>query len=157
MRARRHLSSAASRPNLSSQSDCRSAYRRVGVLNLLADLKSRGLSIPFITHDLSLGYYISEQAVILYRGRVAEMGLTERNYQHPQHPYTRMLMSSVSRLDKKWEEVELELKAKQSRFTSGCVYHERCPEAAAECQREAPPLVEVEANHSVACIRYGTA
>nr|HID12674.1 ABC transporter ATP-binding protein [Anaerolineae bacterium] len=43
------------------------ASRRIDVLNLLADLKARGLSILFITHDLSLGYYISERAVILYR------------------------------------------------------------------------------------------
>jgi len=40
--------------------------------------KSRGLSILFITHDLSLGYYISERAVLLYRGRVVEMGSTQK-------------------------------------------------------------------------------
>jgi len=54
---------------------------------LLADLKSRGLSILFITHDLSLGYHISERAVILYRGYVVEMGATEELYDNPLHPY----------------------------------------------------------------------
>ena len=105
------------------------ASRRIDVLNLLADLKARGLSILFITHDLSLSYYISERAVILYRGCVAEMGTTERIYDNPLHPYTRMLMASVPRLDKKWEEIETELKGKQSELTSGCVYYERCPVA----------------------------
>ena len=57
----------------------------------------------FITHDLSLGYYISERAVILYRGCVAEMGKTEKIYNNPLHPYTQMLMNSVPRLDKHWE------------------------------------------------------
>ena len=59
------------------------ASTRIDVLNLLADLKSRGLSILFITHDLSLGYYISERAVILYRGCVAEMGATECIFDNP--------------------------------------------------------------------------
>jgi peptide/nickel transport system ATP-binding protein len=132
------------------------ASRRIDVLNLLADLKSRGLSILFITHDLSLGYYISERAVILYRGCVAEMGATEKIYFKPLHPYTRMLMASVSRLDKKWEKVDIELKEKQSELTSGCVYYARCPIAdkALGCDKRRPPLSEVESDHFVACFRY---
>jgi peptide/nickel transport system ATP-binding protein len=131
------------------------ASTRVDVLNLLVDLKSRGLSILFITHDLSLGYYISEKAVILYRGYVVEMGFTEKIYYDPYHPYTKMLMASVPRLDKKWEEVEVELKAKQMETTFGCVYYERCrvPNKDAGCARNKPPLVEVERDHFVACSR----
>ena len=52
------------------------ASTRMEVLNLLADLKSRGLSILFITHDLSLGYYISDKSVILYKGCIVERGST---------------------------------------------------------------------------------
>lgn len=128
------------------------ASTRIDVLNLLADLKSRGLSILFITHDLSLGYYISEKAVILYRGRVAEMGSTEKIYDNPLHPYTKMLMASVPRLDKKWEEVEVDvaLEAKESELPAGCVYYDRCPVAFDKCAEE-PPLIEVEDDHFVAC------
>ncbi len=129
------------------------ASTRIDVLNLLADLKARGLSILFITHDLSLGYYISERAVILYRGCVAEMGATDKIYENPLHPYTQMLMASVPRLDRKWEEVEVELKAKPAELTRGCVYYERCPQADERCRRERPTLVEVEDGHSVACFR----
>jgi peptide/nickel transport system ATP-binding protein len=129
------------------------ASTRIDVLNLLADLKSRGLSILFITHDLSLGYYISERAVILYRGCVVEMGSTDRIFNHSLHPYTKMLMASVPRLDKKWEDVEVDLKGKQSELTSGCVYYERCPLAAKDesCARDRPALIEVERDHFVAC------
>jgi len=129
------------------------ASTRIDVLNLLADLKSRGLSVLFITHDLSLGYYISERAVILYRGCIMEMGATEKIYFNPLHPYTRMLMASVPRLDKKWEEAEVDLKAKQSQLTGGCVYYERCPVAGkdAGCARDRPALIEVEPDHFVAC------
>jgi len=129
------------------------ASTRVDVLNLLVELKSRGLSILFITHDLSLGYYISERAIILYRGCIVEMGATEKIYFNPVHPYTQMLMSSVPRLDKKWERVEMELKAKQTELTGGCVYYERCksPYKCEKCALERPRLREFEPEHFVAC------
>lgn len=128
------------------------ASTRIDVLNLLADLKSRGLSILFITHDLSLGYYISEQAVILYRGCVVEKGLTGKIYHDSLHPYTKMLMASVPRLDKKWEKIEIELKAQQTELAGGCVYYDRCPVANERCKKE-PPVIEIEKGHSVACWR----
>jgi peptide/nickel transport system ATP-binding protein len=134
------------------------ASTRIDVLNLLADLKARGLSILFITHDLSLGYYISERAVILYRGAVVEMGAAEKVFDSPLHPYTRMLMASVPRLDKKWEEVDAELKAKQLAFAKGCVYCDRCPAAdkGLGCYDRTPLLLETQPEHSVACFRHGT-
>jgi peptide/nickel transport system ATP-binding protein len=133
------------------------ASTRVGVLNLLAELKSRGLSILFITHDLSLGYYISQKSVILYRGCVVEMGPTEQVYHHPLHPYTKMLMACVPRLGMKWECGEIEvtnLKAKQSELPSSCVYYDRCSLADNNlgCSKS-PRLVEMEPGHSVACWR----
>lgn len=132
------------------------ASTRIDVLNLLADLKqTQGLSILFITHDLSLGYYISEQAVILYRGNVVERGPIENVFGNPFHPYTQMLMASVPRLDRKWEETETELKARQAALTGGCVYYERCPFSGKNenCRDSKPELVEVEPGHFLACYR----
>jgi peptide/nickel transport system ATP-binding protein len=128
------------------------ASTRIDVLNLLADLKARGLSILFITHDLSLAYYISERAVILYRGCVVEMGSTGRIFDNPIHPYTRMLMASVPRVDKKWGEAEAELDIKHPMAPGGCVYFERCSGAADDCCTR-PRLVEAEHDHLVACCR----
>ena len=65
-----------------------------------------------------------------------------------------MLMASIPRLDKKWEEVEVELKATQSELTSGCVYYDRCPLADKDCARGRPALLETERDHFVACFRY---
>ncbi len=129
------------------------ASTRIDVLNLLADLKSRGLGILFITHDLSLANYISDRTVILYRGCMAEMGVTVKIFNHPSHPYTKMLMASVPRLDRKWEEAgsDVERKAQQFALTKGCVYYERCPLADEHCAQERPTLVEVEPEHFVAC------
>jgi ABC-type oligopeptide transport system ATPase subunit len=79
------------------------ASTRIDVLNLLGELKARGLGILFITHDLSLGNYISDRTVILRRGRIVEMGTTERVFGNPLHPYTRMLLASVPHLHSKWD------------------------------------------------------
>jgi len=132
------------------------ASTRVDVLNLLVELKSRGLSILFITHDLSLGYYISERAIILYRGTIVEMGETDKIYYRPLHPYTKMLMASVPRLDKKWEEVKIELRGKKSEATVGCVYYDRCKatDKKKSCMIKRPELVEAESGHFVACDCY---
>jgi len=83
------------------------ASTRVDVLNLLGDLKSRGLAILFITHDLSLGNYISDTTMILRRGAVVEMGATERVFGNPLHPYTQSLVASVPQLHRKWKDLEL--------------------------------------------------
>jgi peptide/nickel transport system ATP-binding protein len=78
------------------------ASTRIDVLNLLGDLKHRGLGVLFITHDLSLGNYISDRIVILRRGEIVELGATEKVFGDPQHAYTKMLISSVPQLHTKW-------------------------------------------------------
>ena len=68
------------------------ASTRMGILNLLADIcQSTGMSVLFITHDLALGYYISDYTMIMHRGRLVEQKATAEVYHNPIHPYTRML------------------------------------------------------------------
>ena len=82
------------------------ASTRIDVLNLLGDLRSRGLGVLFITHDLALGNYISDRTVILRRGRVVEMGSTPKVFAKPAHPYTRMLLGAVPQLSARWESTD---------------------------------------------------
>ncbi len=132
------------------------ASTRIDVLNLLADLKKRGLSILFITHDLSLGYYISEHSVILYKGMVVEFGSTDKIYANPKHPYTQMLMASIPHMDKKWSQKSGDLTGNAEYSLEGCAYFPRCPLSGKgeQCLAEVPPLVEVEPEHKVACCCY---
>jgi len=129
------------------------ASTRIDVLNLLADLKKYGLSILFITHDLSLGYYISDRSVILYKGTVVEFGATGKIYAKPLHPYTQMLMASIPHLDKKWTQIRGELGGKTNGSLEGCAYYERCPlpGKGQQCLASVPPLGEIEPDHMVAC------
>ncbi|GAA1458720.1 ABC transporter ATP-binding protein [Nocardiopsis exhalans] len=87
------------------------ASTRIDVLNLLGDLKERGLGILFVTHDLSLGNYVSDKSVILRKGAIAEMGPTRRVFENPLHPYSRHLLSCVPQLHRTWAEVDAELAA----------------------------------------------
>jgi ABC-type oligopeptide transport system ATPase subunit len=79
------------------------ASTRIDVLNILGDLKQRGLGVLFITHDLALGNYVSDRVVIMQRGRIVEMGPTPKVFAAPAHPYTRMLLTCVPQLTSKWE------------------------------------------------------
>jgi ABC-type oligopeptide transport system ATPase subunit len=78
------------------------ASTRVDILNLLISLRRSGLAILFITHDLSLGHYVSDRTVILRRGAIVEMGDTVKVFGNPRHPYTRDLLAAVPELHKKW-------------------------------------------------------
>jgi oligopeptide/dipeptide ABC transporter ATP-binding protein len=128
------------------------ASTRIDVLNLLADLKTRGMGVLFITHDLSLGNYISEKTVILRRGSVVEMGATDKVFGHPTHPYTRLLVSSVPQLHKKWAQIEAELSAPIA-GKGGCPFHDTYPLAGRLQVRPAsePTLVQIEDDHFVGC------
>jgi peptide/nickel transport system ATP-binding protein len=128
------------------------ASTRIDVLNLLAELKGRGMGILFITHDLSLGNYISEKTVILRRGLIVEMGATEKVFGNPTHPYTRMLISSVPQLHKKWAQIEAELSAPIA-GRGGCLFHEAYPLAGRTAVRnpDDPTLAKIEDDHFVGC------
>ncbi len=126
------------------------ASTRIDVLNLLGDLKARGLGILFITHDLSLGHYISDRAVILRRGVIVEMGSTEKVFGEPLHPYTRTLLSSVPQLHRKWERTPAGRGT--STGTDRCVYHELRRDETCE-SGGAPALASVDDDHLVSCAR----
>jgi ABC-type microcin C transport system duplicated ATPase subunit YejF len=79
------------------------ASTRVDVLNLLVRLKRQGMAVLFITHDLSLGNYVSDRTIILRHGAIVEMGATEKIFGNPQHDYTKMLLTAVPELHKKWQ------------------------------------------------------
>jgi peptide/nickel transport system ATP-binding protein len=90
------------------------ASTRVDILNLLISLKRSGLAILFITHDLSLGHYVSDRTIILRRGAIVEMGNTVKVFGNPQHPYTRDLLAAIPELHKKWHPAAEKIQANGS-------------------------------------------
>jgi peptide/nickel transport system ATP-binding protein len=132
------------------------ASTRIDVLNLLADLKARGLGILFVTHDLALGNYLSTRTVILRKGVVVEMGATGQVFDDPRHPYTKTLLGSVPQLHKKWSEVAAELHLADRAAVEHCDYHDQFPGACGPAtDPDQPTLAAVGPDHLVACARAG--
>lgn len=138
------------------------ASLRATILESLMKLKRElGISLVYITHDLTTAYQISENIYILYRGSVAEVGSVEQVIKDPQHPYTRLLVSSIPLPDPdiRWgEEGASERKPAASSVASeqshGCKFANRCPFVMAECHHKPPPLYKTNADRAVACYLY---
>jgi oligopeptide transport system ATP-binding protein len=127
------------------------------IVNLIQELQqSFGLSLIFISHDLSIVRHISHRIMVLYLGNVMEIADKNSLYDEPRHPYTKALISAVPIPDPDQEKnkqrivLEGDLPSPLSP-PSGCVFRTRCPIAQALCAKEKPQLVQVGPKHQVAC------
>lgn len=128
------------------------------VLNLLKDLKdSLNLTYIFISHDLSVVKYISDRIIIMYLGRIVEIGNSEEIYKNPMHPYTRALFSAIppSSPFETRESIELtgEIPSPLN-MPKGCAFCNRCPYSSEACSKAVPALTQAGPDHQVACIQY---
>jgi oligopeptide/dipeptide ABC transporter ATP-binding protein len=127
---------------------------RAQILNLLRDLQSQlGLSYLFIAHDLAAVAHMSHAIVVMYLGKIVEVGEAEALANAPKHPYTQALFSAAlpSSPEERREEIVLSGEVPSPlRPPPGCHFHPRCPHAMDRCSREAPALAPVE-ERLVAC------
>ncbi|MCA3245630.1 MAG: ABC transporter ATP-binding protein [Tagaea sp.] len=127
------------------------------VLNLLQDLKAEfGLTYVFISHDLNVVRYMSDRVMVMYLGRVAEIGPVEELYANPRHPYTRALLSAMPSMDPDRRTQEAPIAGDPPNPInppSGCRFHTRCPFAEDVCGKAVPALTATKADpaHRVAC------
>lgn len=123
------------------------------VINLIKRLRGElGLTMMFISHDLSVVEIISDRVLVLYLGRPMEVAPVDALFDGPRHPYTRALLSAVPGYDGDSVVVEGEIPSSIDP-PSGCVFRTRCPFALAACAETVPALREVVPGHQVACIR----
>lgn len=127
------------------------------IINLLQDLRRElGLSLLFIGHDLSVIEFLCDRVIVLYLGRVMEMGTAAELYANPRHPYTRALLDAAPVPDPTVRRERITLKGdlpSPIHPPSGCVFRTRCPYAIEACAQVVPPLETLENGHRVACIR----
>ncbi|WP_461865431.1 ABC transporter ATP-binding protein [Thermococcus sp.] len=124
------------------------------IINLMKKLKKElGLSMIFITHDLSILAEISDKVAIMYAGKIVEIGNSEKIYYEPAHPYTQKLLASIPRLHEDVEKLEFIPGQPPNLITppKGCRFHPRCPYAMQVCKEQEPELVEVDKDHYAAC------
>lgn len=128
------------------------------IINLLKELKGKlGLSLIFITHDLATEAEVADRIVVMYAGKIVEIGTNEQIYggQSLLHPYTQKLLMSTPRLHEKIKELSFIPGVPPDLVDppSGCRFHPRCSEAMERCEEEEPPLIKVENEHWIACWR----
>ncbi len=133
---------------------------RVEVLKLLEGLKeTHGLSVIYITHDLSTVRYFSERIFVMYAGRLVEKAKVNDIIYNHKHPYTDALLLATSEPDAENAKVYKEIPDGEPPSLvhppKGCRYHERCPKMIdGLCNQENPPEFEVEPEHFVSCWLY---
>ncbi|WP_067503204.1 ABC transporter ATP-binding protein [Actinoplanes sp. TFC3] len=136
---------------------------RLGVLNLLRDLKERlNLAILYITHDIASARYFADETLVMYAGRMVEGGDSETVTQSPAHPYTRLLIDSAPDPDR----IQNMLADTADRGDgeppslirppAGCRFHPRCPAAMQRCTTDLPVRLEIgdRPGHWAACWLY---
>jgi oligopeptide transport system ATP-binding protein len=130
------------------------------ILNILSEIKERlGLTLIFISHNLSVVRHVSDRILVLYLGRIVELASGDDLYEDSKHPYTRALLTAVPIPDPK--------RARQRNIDglvgeipspinqpSGCTFRTRCRYAIELCAERRPPLEAVEGDRLVACHRW---
>jgi oligopeptide/dipeptide ABC transporter ATP-binding protein len=129
---------------------------RAEILSLLADLRAgRGISILFITHDLSTAAYFADRVAVMYLGRIVEIGPTRDVLSGPAHPYTQALLSVIPVPNPRQRRQRMILQGDPPNpidLPSGCRFHPRCPLAQTSCREQDPMLRQVGSGHQAACL-----
>jgi len=127
---------------------------RLGVLNLLADLRDREkLAILYVTHDIASARYLADTIVVMYAGQLVEAAPSVSLTDRPAHPYTQLLLAAAPDPDRVEAPALAGRGAPPSLLAppSGCRFHPRCPYVMEICKSQVPPRVAVAADHSAAC------
>lgn len=128
------------------------------ILDLLKTIQAKNdMSIVLITHDLGVVAEMCDEVIIMYAGKIVERTNVDNLFHNPQHPYTKLLMASIPRID---EEVE-KLTTIQGIVPSlknmpqiGCRFVDRCPSAMPDCSKVTPQLSFIGEGHEVSCLLY---
>jgi peptide/nickel transport system ATP-binding protein len=135
------------------------ASLRATILDSLRELNEKlGISLIYITHDLTTAYQLSENIIVLYRGAVAEAGDVEQVVNQPEHPYTRLLIGSipVPDISHPWQKEQpiAEGSVTVAAVGPSCHFVDRCAFAMQLCRQKAPPLFHTSAHRASACFLY---
>ena len=129
---------------------------RAQILNLLEELQEKlKLTYMFVSHDLSVIEHICDRVIIMYLGKIVEIGSKDDIFNNPKHPYTKALISSIPLVGMKNNETRIMLKGdipSPVNPPSGCRFHTRCPFAKERCSKEIPELKELNEGHKAACL-----
>ncbi|WP_442599173.1 ABC transporter ATP-binding protein [Neobacillus sp. D3-1R] len=130
------------------------------ILELLKEIQEvNDMSVILITHDLGVVAEMCDEVIVMYAGRIVEKTDVDTLFHDPKHPYTKLLMGAIPKMD---EDVEVLSTIKgivpslKNMPKHGCKFAARCPQAMPECTSVTPLLAETDKDHDVACLLYET-
>ena len=128
---------------------------RLGILNLMADMKSDGIGFLYITHDIATARYFAEETAVMYVGHMVEWGDSDSVTQNPRHPYTQLLIDAVPEVGRARTKKSVSRSKSQiplwTADSKGCPFADRCPLVEDRCRTEMPSLTQVANNHFARC------
>ena len=134
------------------------ASLRATILESIRTLnRDLGISVVYVTHDLTTAYQICDEILVMYKGSVVEQGSVERVIRDPKHPYTQLLVESIPqmRADRAWEDGAEELMSiDESMVTTGCKFADRCPQVMDKCHIEHPSSFQLDDDRVASCYLY---
>ncbi|MGE7948217.1 ABC transporter ATP-binding protein [Lysinibacillus sp. NPDC093688] len=128
------------------------------ILDLLKNIQEKNnMSIVLITHDLGVVAEICDEVIVMYAGKIVERTNVDNLFYNPKHPYTKLLMASIPRIDIEVNElttIKGIVPSLKNMPQLGCRFVDRCPSALPECSKVMPQLVNVGDNHEVSCLLF---
>lgn len=128
------------------------------ILDLIKKIQQeKGMAVMLITHDLGVVAEVADTVIVMYAGQVVEKSTVDNIFYQPKHPYTRLLLGAIPKLDGDKEELDSIkgiVPSLKNMPTVGCRFVDRCPEAMPECQLQNPLLSQVADQHDVRCFMY---
>ena len=125
------------------------------ILDLMMDLKKElDLTYLFISHDLATSRHVCDRIAIMYLGKIVETGRTDDVINYAEHPYTKILLSSVPIPDPTYNRKPISALSgipSSIDIPKGCRFHPRCPYAKSICSKSEPELLEIANGHQAAC------
>lgn len=115
-----------------------------------------GISIMYITHDLTTAYQISDNILVLYRGSVAEMGEVGEVIKDPKHPYTQLLVGSIPHPDphRRWGDGTVSVVQSGEKTVNGCKFADRCEAVMDVCWTDVPARHQIDKHRVASCHLY---
>lgn len=124
------------------------------LLRLTTDL---GISLVYITHDLTTAYQVGDSILVLYQGGVTELGHVEQVIKDPKHPYTQLLVDSIplANPNHRWGATKLTVVDEETvQSSNGCHFAPRCPHVMTICKQQSVPLFRTDERRGAACFLY---
>jgi len=131
---------------------------RLGILNLMEDMKQDGIGFMYITHDIATARYFAERTAVMYVGHMVEWGDSDSVTQTPRHPYTQLLIDAIPQPGRRGATSTMPRKRAdipvRGPDSVGCPFAGRCPKVSETCRTTLPPVTQLEKDHYVRCHLY---